>query len=129
MKEKVLISRKRLIELENIELHYKTMKDAVKMAQDRWKKLSSLNQELISRIDRTSAELTHLRNHIETISNYKAKRRSINYLAAYTGQITDAVMTTLSRLRFGFFETKIKKEDLREIESEIRRTIHNIFFI
>lgn len=129
MKEKVLISRKRLIELEKIELHYKTMKDAVKIAQERWKKLANRNMELVSSIDRTSTELTYLRNHIETISNSKAKRRSINYFAAYTGQITDAVMTTLSRLRFGFFETKIKKEDLSEVESEIRRTIHNIFFI
>lgn len=129
MKEKILIYRKRLIELENIELHYKTMKDSVKMAQERWKKLAIRNLELISSIDRTSAELTHLRNHIETISNSKAKRRSINYLAAYTGQITDAVMTKLSSLRFCFFETKINKEDLQEIESEIRRTIHNIFFI
>lgn len=129
MKEKVLISRKRLVELENIELHYKTMKDAVKIAQERCKKLANRNLELISSIDRTSTELTYLRNQIETISNSKAKRRSINYLAAYTCQITDAVMTTLSRLRFGFFETKIKKEDLSEVESEIRRTIHNIFFI
>ena len=43
MKEKVLIYRKRLIELENIELHYKTMKDSVKMAQERWKKLAIRN--------------------------------------------------------------------------------------
>lgn len=33
MKEKVLISRKRLYELENIELNYKMMENAVNIAQ------------------------------------------------------------------------------------------------
>ena len=59
----------------------------------------------------------------------RARNRSINYLAAYAGQITDAVMRELSSLRFSFFETKINKEDLLEIKSEIRRIIHNIFLI
>lgn len=129
MKGKVLISRKRLIELENIELRYKTMEDAVKVTQERSQELVIRNFEYTKSIHRLSLELKDLRNQIESISNTKAKSRSINYLAAYTGQITNTVMTTLSRLRFGFFEKKIKKEDLREIESEIRRTIHNIFFI
>lgn len=129
MKGKVLISRKRLIELENIELRYKTMEDAVKFAQERSQELVIRNLEYTKSIHRLSLELKDLRNQIESISNTKAKSRSINYLAAYTGQITNAVMTKLSELRFGFFETKIKKEDLIEIESEIRRTINNIFFI
>ena len=129
MKGKVLISRKRLIELENIELRYKTMEDAVKFAQERSQELVIRNLEYTKSIHRLSLELKDLRNQIESISNTKAKSRSINYLAAYTGQIANAVMTKLSELRFGFFETKIKKEDLIEIESEIRRTIHNIFFI
>lgn len=129
MKGKVLISRKRLIELENIELRYKTMEDAVKVTQERSQELVIRNFEYTKSIHRLSLELKDLRNQIESISNTKAKSRSINYLAAYTGQITNTVMTKLSELRFGFFETKIKKEDLREIESEIRRTIHNIFFI
>lgn len=129
MKGKVLISRKRLIELENIELRYKTMEDAVKFAQERSQELVIRNLEYTKSVHRLSLELKDLRNQIESISNTKAKSRSINYLAAYAGQITNTVMTKLSELRFGFFETKIKKEDLREIESEIRRTIHNIFFI
>lgn len=129
MKEKVLISRKRLCELENIELNYKMMENAVNVAQERSKKLAVRNMELIRDFDRTRTELTYIRNQLETISNHKAMKRSNNYLAAYTGQITDAVMTTLSGVRFGFFETKIKEEDLKEIESKIRRTIHNIFFI
>lgn len=129
MKGKVLISRKRLIELENIELRYKTMEDAVKVAQERSQELVIRNLEYAKSVHRLSLELKDLRNQIESISNTKAKSRSINYLAAYAGQITNTVMTELSELRFDFFETKIKKEDLREIESEIRRTIHNIFFI
>lgn len=129
MKGKVLISRKRLIELENIELRYKTMEDSVKVNQERSQELVIRNLEYTKSIHRLSLELKDLRNQIESISNTKAKSRSINYLAAYAGQITNTVMTKLSELRFGFFETKIKKEDLREIESEIRRTIHNIFFI
>lgn len=129
MKGKVLISRKRLIELENIELLYKTMEDSVKVNQERSQELVIRNLEYTKSIHRLSLELKDLRNQIESISNTKAKSRSINYLAAYAGQITNTVMTKLSELRFGFFETKIKKEDLQEIESEIRRTIHNIFFI
>lgn len=129
MKGKVLISRKRLIELENIELRYKTMEDSVKVNQERSHELVIRNLEYTKSIHRLSLELKDLRNQIESISNTKAKSRSINYFAAYAGQITNTVMTKLSELRFGFFETKIKKEDLREIESEIRRTIHNIFFI
>lgn len=129
MKEKVLISRKRLMKLENMAQHYKTMEDAVKHTREISQKLSKRNMELIRSIDSVSFELKDLRNRTESISEFKAKNRSINYLAAYTGQITDAVMTKLSSLRFCFFETKINKEDLQEIESEIRRTIHNIFFI
>lgn len=129
MKEKVLISRKRLMKLENMAQHYKTMEDAVKHTREISQRLAKRNLELMRAIDSVSFELKDLRSRTESISDFKAKNRSINYLAAYTGQITDAVMTKLSSLRFFFFETKINKEDLREIESEIRRTIHNIFFI
>ena len=48
MKEKVLISRKRLCELENIELNYKMMENAVNVAQERSKKLAVRNMELIN---------------------------------------------------------------------------------
>lgn len=129
MKEKVLISRKRLMKLENMAQHYKTMEDAVKLTREMNQKLTKRNIELIRSIDNASFELKELRSRTECISDFKARNRSINYLAAYAGQITDAVMRELSSLRFCFFETKINKEDLQEIESEIRRTIHNIFFI
>lgn len=117
------------MKLENMAQHYKTMEDAVKLTREMNQKLTKRNIELIRSIDNASFELKELRSRTECISDFKARNRSINYLAAYTGQITDAVMTKLSSLRFCFFETKINKEDLQEIESEIRRTIHNIFFI
>lgn len=129
MKEKVLISRKRLMKLENMAQHYKTMEDAVKHTREISQRLAKRNLELMRSIDSVSFELKDLRSRTESISDFKAKNRSINYLAAYTGQITDAVMRELSSLRFSFFETKINKEDLLEIKSEIRRIIHNIFLI
>lgn len=127
MKGKVLISRKRLNELEKLAQHYKIMKDSVKVAQERNQKLIKRNMDLTGSIDRASSEIKSLRDRIEFYSNYKAECRSKNYLAAYTSQVTCAVMRKISTLRFVFFETKIKKEDLQEIECEIRRTIQNIF--
>lgn len=129
MKGKALISCKRLNELEKLAQHYKIMEDSVKVAQEKNQKLVKRNMQLIRDIDRASSEIKCLRDRIDFYSNYKAECRSKNYLAAYTSQVTSAVMRKISILRFGFFETKIKKEDLQEIESEIRRTIQDIFFI
>lgn len=103
MKEKVLISRKRLYELENIELNYKMMENAVNIAQERSEKLAKRNNELTRDVNRLRLERKDISNRVECISDNKAEYRSKNYLAAYTGQITDAVMETLSRVRFGFF--------------------------
>lgn len=73
MEIKVLISPQKLVELENMAKHYKTMEEAVKIAQERSQKLTVRNMELVRDIDRASFELKDLRNRIESISNTKAK--------------------------------------------------------
>lgn len=72
MKEKVLISRKRLYELENIELNYKMMENAVNIAQERSEKLAKRNIELSRGVHRLSLEQKDLSNRVECISDHKA---------------------------------------------------------
>lgn len=133
--EQLIIPKERLLELKNEifqlreKVHYLEEKEAVFMEVDKmYKEELSRRVKLENEYRFISSKLENLNNNIDDAVRDKAKERSKNFLAGYSYEIASVVVKKLSKIRFGFWGTKIKGSDLDEIEGVIRRIINNILY-